>query len=211
VRAFYRGFDPGAFRRRHGLAAYEDRMVASIETTLGIDRSLAGRRLGREEVELLYPLFRCHHWMSVNNSVAARHGYYATPLVDLKTVRFTCRLPLVWKNAGGFESRLIARFHHGVADQLSSYGFRFSDGPGWPARLSEWSNCMRPVLARPFINAARRRLHKAGAAASMIARCREIMPGEWRLDPVLDLERLPGNVAFSRALAVETAWRELVA
>lgn len=70
---------------------------------------------------------------------------------------------------------------------------------------------MRPVFARPFINAARRRLHKAGVAAGMIARCRELMPGEWRLDPVLDLERLPDNVAFSRALAVETAWRELIA
>lgn len=210
VSAFYRGFDPRVFRRRHGLSAYQDRLVTSIESTLGIDRSTAGRRLRREEVELLYPLFRCHHWMSVNNSVATRHGYYSTPLMDMSTVRLASRLPLPWKNAGKLESRLIARLHHDTANQPSSYGFRFSDGPGRRARLAEWSNCVRPVFARPLINAVRRRLHKVGTHGGIIARCRSLLPGEWRIDPVLDLERLPDNVAFSRALAVEIAWRELV-
>jgi asparagine synthase (glutamine-hydrolysing) len=211
VRTFYRGFDPRVFRRRHGLVAYQDRMVASVEATLGIDRSAAGRRLLREEVELLYPLFRCHFWMSVNNSVATRHGCYSTPLVDLNTVRLASRLPLPWKNAGWLESRLIARLHPGIANQPSSYGFRFSDGPDRRARLKEWANCMRPVFARPLINAARRRLHKIGTGAGMIVHYRSLVPGEWRLDPVLDLGHLPDNAAFSRALAVEIAWRELVA
>lgn len=210
VRAFYRGFDPRVFRRHDGFATYQDRMVSSIETTLGIDRS-RDRRLGRAQVELLYPLFRCHHWMSVNNSVAVRHGYYATPLVDLNTVRLTCQLPLPWKNAGRLESRLITGLHGGIAGQPSSYGFRFSDGPDRRAHLSEWSNCMRPVFARPFINAARRRLHKVGATADMIARCRALLPDEWRVDPILNLDRLPDNAALSRALAVEIAWRGLVA
>jgi asparagine synthase (glutamine-hydrolysing) len=209
VRAFYRGFDSGVFRRRHGLFEYQDQLVASIEATLGVDR-LPKRRLRRTQVELLYPLFRCHFWMGVNNSIAARHGYYATPLVDLNTVRLACGLPLAWKNAGAFESRLIARLNHAIADQPTSYGFRFSDGPDRAARLTEWANCMRPVFARPLINAMRRRLNKIGPKAGMIARCRSLLPGEWRLDSVLDLERLPDNSAFSRALAVEVAWRELV-
>jgi asparagine synthase (glutamine-hydrolysing) len=210
VRAFYRGFDPRMFRRRHGLATYQDRMVASIESTLGIDRSRTDRRLGRTEVELLYPLFRCHHWMSVNNSVAIRHGYYATPLVDPNTVRLASRLPLAWKNAGKLESRLIASLHRGIADQPSSYGFRFSDGPNRRAYLSEWSNCMRPVFARPVINAARRRLHDIGANAGLTAHGRSLVPGDWRLDAVLELEKLPDNMAFSRALTVEIVWRQLV-
>jgi asparagine synthase (glutamine-hydrolysing) len=210
VRAFYRGFNPRVFRRRRDLAAYQDRMVASIETILAIDRPI-NRRLRRAQVELLYPLFRCHFWMSVNNSVATRHGYYDTPLADVNTIRLACQLPLAWKNAGKLESRLITRLHYGIADQPSSYGFRFSDGPGRSARLTEWGNCLRPVFARPFINAARRRLHKIGAHAGMIARCRSLLPGEWRLDPFLNLERLPDGAALSRALAVEIAWRELVA
>jgi asparagine synthase (glutamine-hydrolysing) len=210
VRAFYRGFEPRVFRRRYGLAAYEDRMVASIENTLGTDSSRTARRLGRTQVELLYPLFRCHFWMGVNNSVATRHGYYSTPLVDLNTVRLATRLRLPWKNAGRLESRLITRLHPDIAGQFSSYGFRFSDGPDQRARVTEWANCMRPVFARPLINAARRHLRKARTGAGMVARCRSLLPGEWRLDCVLDFEHLPDNVAFSRALAVEIAWREFL-
>jgi len=69
---------------------------------------------------------------------------------------------------------------------------------------------MRPVPARPYINAARRHLYKLRVAPQMIADCRALLPGEWRLDPVLDLARLPDNTAFARALAVEVAWRELL-
>jgi len=210
VRAFYRGFDPKVFRRPRGLVSYEDGMVSSIGRTLGIQNATARQTLGRQQAELLYPLFRCHYWMGVNNSVGVRHGYYATPLVDLKTVRLASPLPLAWKNAGGLESRLIAKLHPGIAGQPSTYGFRFSDGPDRRAHLAEWITCMRPVPARPYINAARRHLYKLRVAPQMIADCRALLPGEWRLDPVLDLARLPDNTAFARALAVEVAWRELL-
>ncbi len=210
VRAFYRGFDFRVFRRRDGLSVYEDRMVSSIEATLGIDRSTGDRSLARGQVELVYPLFRCHYWMGVNNSVAVRHGHYFTPLLDLNTVRSTCRLPLAWKNAGRLESRLIARFHEGVADQPSSYGFTFADGPDRRARFREWTTRVRPPFVRPFINATRRRLHRQRVSADMLACYRGMLPGEWRMDPVLDLSRLPDNQSFARALAVEIAWRELV-
>ena len=211
VRSFYRGFDPKVFRRLDGLASWQDHLVSSIGGSLGLDSHAARRRLRREQVELIYPLFRCHHWMSVNNSVATRHGYYATPLVDLNTVRLAWQLPMAWKDAGKLESHLVARLHHEIANQSSAYGFRFSDGPDWRAHFAEWATCVRPVFARPFINAARRRLRRLGVAPDMIAHCRSLLPGEWRLDPVLDLERLPDNPAFARALAVEVAWRELVA
>lgn len=210
VRAFYRGFDPKVFRRPEGLASYEHNLVVSIGRTLGLPNAVANQTLRRGQAELLYPLFRCHHWMGVNNSIGVRHGHYVTPLVDLKTVLQTCSLPLAWKNAGRLESRLIARFHPGVAGQPSTYGFRFSDGPDSRARFAEWITCMRPMFARPYINAARRRLHKLGVTPGMIARCRALLPGEWRLDSLLDLQRLPDNAAFARALAVEVAWREMV-
>jgi asparagine synthase (glutamine-hydrolysing) len=211
VRTFYRGFDRGVFRRPGGLASWQDHLVSSIGCALGLDGPAARRTLRREQVELIYPLFRCHHWMGVNNSVATRHGYYATPLVDLNTVRLAWQLPMAWKNAGRLESRLVAGLHPRIASQPSAYGFRFSDGPDWHAHFTEWATCMRPVRARPCINAARRRLRKSGVARAMLAHCRALLPGEWRLDPVLDLERLPDDAAFARALAVEVAWRELVA
>jgi asparagine synthase (glutamine-hydrolysing) len=69
--------------------------------------------------------------------------------------------------------------------------------------------CARPVFARPLINATRRRLQAQRVSADMLARYRALLPGEWRMDPVLDLGCLPDNQALGRALAVEIAWRKL--
>lgn len=210
VRAFYRGFDKNVFRRTTGLGAYSDRMVASIERSLGLDDGRSDRMLTRGEVELLYPLFRCHFWMGLNNGIATRYGYYLTPLIDFNTVQLTWNLPLGWKNAGRLESRLIARLHAQLADQPSSYGFRFTEGPDLRARLSDWSTRMRPVRVRPAINALHRWLANTGVPAPLVKRCRSLLPGEWRLDPVLDVAKLPDAGAFARALAVEVVWRKLL-
>ncbi len=209
VRAFYRGFDPSVFRRRDGLAAYEADMTASIARTVGLDAAEAGSLLAREQVELVYPLFRCHHWMGLNNSVALRHGAFMTPLVDLRTIRDACMLPLAWKNAGRLEARLVTALHRGIASRPSAYGFAFSAGPDLRARWTEWSTGMRPICARPLINAARRRLHGQRASVPLAGRYRALLPGEWRLDGVLDLARLPDDASLARAMSVELVSREL--
>ncbi|MDE2154337.1 MAG: asparagine synthase [Xanthomonadaceae bacterium] len=214
VRAFYRGFSRGAFREPDGLANYEARLAASMRNTVGMSTAGNGRRargrLARAQVELLYPLFRCHYWMSVNNSVAVRHGYYTTPLVDLAFVRLALRVPLRWKDAGALESRLIAALHPAVAAQSSAYGFSFDAGPDWRARLAEWTACARPVRLRPLINAARRRLRNIRAAPALLQRYRTLLPGEWRMDPLLDLAQLPDDRALARALAIEVVWRRIL-
>jgi asparagine synthase (glutamine-hydrolysing) len=210
VQAFYRGFSKKVFRRAGVLGAYCDRLVASIERSLGLGQGRSDRRFTRGQVELLYPLFRCHFWMGLNNSIATRHGYYMTPLIDLNTVQLTWNLPLGWKNAGRLESRLIAALHAELANQPSSYGFRFTDGPDWRARFSDWSTRMRPVRARPVINALHRHLADAAVPMALAERCRSLLPGEWRLDPILDLAKLPDAGAFARALAIEVVWRELI-
>jgi hypothetical protein len=68
----------------------------------------------------------------------------------------------------------------------------------------------RPVFARPFINAAGRYLRRRAVAPTLLAYCRAVLPGEWCMDRLLDLQRLPGNQALARALAVEVAWRKLL-
>lgn len=208
VRAFYRGFDARCLRRPRALGRYQERLAASIA------RSVGGvgddGRLSREQIERAYPLFRCHYWMGVNNGIALRTGHFATPLVDLQTVRLASVLPLQWKNAGALQSRLIQALHPGIARHLSDYGFRFSDGPDARARRSDWATRMRPVLARPLINATRRRLQQLGVPRDMLDRYRTLLDGEWRLDSVLDLARLPDEAAFSRALSVELVARGVV-
>ncbi|MCW0200504.1 MAG: asparagine synthase [Rhodanobacter thiooxydans] len=209
VRAFYRGFSRGVFGEPEGLANYEARLAASIRNIVGMSPA-GNERLSRAQVELLYPLFRCHYWMGVNNSVAVRHGYYATPLVDLASVRLALRVPLRWKNAGALESRLVAALHPAIAAEPSAYGFRFDVGPGWRARLAEWTACARPVRLRPLINATRRHLRKARVAPALLQRYRALLPGEWRMDQLLDLTQLVDDRALGRALAVEVVWRRIL-
>lgn len=211
VRTFYRGFDDKVFRQTDARRAYEDRMQASIERTLGLGGAAGGQKLTREEVELVYPLFRCHYWMGVNNSVAVRYGCYMTPLVDLSLIRLACRIPLAWKNAGRLQARMIVALHSGAAGERSAYGFRFIDGPDQRARLQEWATRMRPVFARPLINAMHRRSSPQQVSSGEVERWRALLPGEWRLDRTLDLRRLPTAGAFNRALSIEVVWRELVA
>lgn len=208
VETFYRGFSAKVFRGADGLSDYKSRLATSMAEALGIP-GFGSTRLTRQQVELLYPLFRCHFWMAVNNSVGVRHGHYFTPLVDLELVRMAQQLPLRWKNAGAFQSRLVAALHPGAATQLSEYGFRFDDGPDWKARLAERLVCARPPRLRPLINAARRNLKNVRAAPDTLQMYRALLPGEWRLDSLLDLGQLPDNTALRRALAVEVVWRRI--
>ncbi|CAM5365045.1 hypothetical protein RLIN73S_07102 [Rhodanobacter lindaniclasticus] len=210
VRTFYRGFDRKALRQSVALSAYENRMAASIAYAIGVRDGDLARPVDRDRLELAYPLFRCHHWMAVNNSVALRYGYYATPLVDPKSVAMAWQVPLQWKDAGLLEGRLINALHAGVAGQMSEYGFRFSDGPTIKARVHAWMDRSRPVWARPLINTAGRHLRRHTIAPAWLAHCRALLPGEWCLDYLLDLQRLPGNQSVARALAVEIVWRKLL-
>lgn len=211
VRTFYRGFDRSVFRRPRGLRDYQESMVASMEHLFRAAEAQATvdshGTLARAQVELLYPLFRCHYWMGVNNSIAVRHGYYATPLVDLDAVRLSSRLPLAWKEAGLLEGRLIARLDPVAAAQPSAYGFRFTEDPDRRARGGERAMAMRPPILRPMINAVRRRLHGVGVASADVVKLRQILPGEWRTDTWLDLDKLPDEGALHRAFSLEAAWR----
>ncbi len=208
VRAFYRGFDARCLRRARALDRYQERLASSIARSVG--RAGPDGRLGRDEIERVYPLFRCRYWMGVNNGIALRSGYFATPLVDLQSVRMASALPLAWKNAGALQSRLIDSLHPGVARHRSGYGFHFGDGPDARSRRSDWATRVRPVLVRPLINATRRRLQRARVPGDLLARYRALLRGEWRLDPALDLTRLSDEATFSRALAVEIVARGLV-
>src|SRR3546814_4014069 len=73
---------------------------------------------------------------------------------------------------------------------MSEYGFRFSDGPHARGRFHAWMSRSRPVFARPFINTAGRCLRRSAVAPTLLAYCRAVLPGEWCMDRLLDLQRL---------------------
>lgn len=207
VHAFYRGFDGRALRKPRALHDYTGRLAESIARSVG--GTGADGRLDRAQLERVYPLFRCHHWMGLNNSLAVRLGWFTTPLVDLTGVRIASSLPLAWKNAGALQSRLIHALHPGIARYPSSYGFRFSEGPDAGMLRADWATRIRPVFARPLINATRRRLYGLGVSADRVARFRRLFPGAWRVDRSMRLEHLPDDGALERALSIEVVSREL--
>lgn len=210
VTTFYRGFDRRTLREPGALHAYVERMAQSILRAVARGETDTTHRLGRDQIELAYPLFRCHHWMGVNVSVALRHGAYMAPLIDPVSVALACRLPLAWKNVGRLEGLTIARLDPLLGKLANGYGYRFADGPSARARWNAWLTRARPVRARPLINTLGRRARQHAVDPAQLAHYRNLLPGEWRLDRWLDLARLPDNYAFARALAIETTWRKLL-
>ncbi len=208
VHVFYRAFDAAVLRSARDLGRYEERLEASIARSLAaVDVTPGPAGYGRDAVELVYPLFRCHHWMGVNNSVALREGWFATPLLDATTVGVAHRLPLTWKDAGRLESRLITRLNPPVATYDSGYGFRFSDGPGARQKASERLTQLRPAGLRPLVNAIARRMRREGIAPVQVAKLRARLPGEWQVDAFLDVARLPDASALARAVSIEIVSR----
>jgi asparagine synthase (glutamine-hydrolysing) len=66
------------------------------------------------------------------------------------------------------------------------------------------------VRLRPLINATRRSLQNVRAAPALLQRYRTLLPGEWRMDSLLDLTQLADDRALGRALAVEVVWRRIL-
>ncbi len=83
-------------------------MARSIALSIGLrcgESDIRRTTITREQVELVYPFFRCHHWMGLNNSISIRYGHFHDSLVTLQLVREAVSLPIAWKNTGAFESR----------------------------------------------------------------------------------------------------------
>jgi asparagine synthase (glutamine-hydrolysing) len=210
VTTFYRGFDWRTLRESAALPSYIERMAQAILRAVAPGETDTTRRLERSRIELAYPLFRCHHWMAVNVSVALRHGAFMAPLIDPASVAMTYGLPMAWKNVGRLEGLVIARLNPLLGQVANGYGYRFANGPNLHARWKAWLTRARPVRARPVINAFGRRARKHLVDPALLAHYRRLLPGKWRSDRWLDLASLPDNYAFARALAIETTWRELV-
>jgi hypothetical protein len=53
-------------------------------------------------------------------------------------------------------------------------------------------------------------LGRSGLPRDVTASWRRAIPGEWLMDGILDVDRLPSVDAFGRMLAIEVAWRHVL-
>ena len=149
VAAFYSNWLPGAIGAPREREAFFAQLANEILKCLGYDATRdADRLLDRDEVELVYSLFRLRYWMGRNNSVAAGYGLFMTPLVCPGLVPMAASIPLAWKTHGRLEAAVITRLSPRVAAGPSNYGFDFSQGPSSAHRARVTSTLVRPPALR---------------------------------------------------------------
>ncbi|TXG81459.1 MAG: hypothetical protein E6R12_14220 [Sphingomonadales bacterium] len=115
--------------------------------------------LTRQQVEKIYPAFRCRPFFGREISLVGRHGAYFMPFLETDLVRAALQIPLRYKTFGQFQARLIAAIDPKLARYMSSYGHSFDQPPGVEHRLSELSGMVRPPWMRRLSHPLKNRLN----------------------------------------------------
>ncbi len=152
VWSFYSRYVPGWCTEAFDEAAYLSALAAKIAATVG-----GGEPLTREQVEYVYPAFRCGYWMGRNNSINARLGFALTPFIDRDLVRLAARVPLRLKNHGRFEAALIRAVSPALAAYRSDYGHAFDREPPLSRIVKDYATLLRPPRLRRYTYRLRNR------------------------------------------------------
>ena len=145
--SFYSRFDPKACTGLFSEVGYHRALGEKVAATVGNRRD---QKLSRQQIEMLYPMFRCRFWMGRNNSVNNRLGPALTPFIDANIVPAALAIPMKWKNTGLFEGRLIRAVSPTLAGYPSSYGHGFDVDPPLKRRLQELAVFARPPILRRY-------------------------------------------------------------
>jgi asparagine synthase (glutamine-hydrolysing) len=151
--SFYNRYDPRACTGLFSERAYHAALGEKIRAALGHNRSV----LEREEIELLYVIFRCRYWMGKNNSINNRFGWTLTPFINYKVVKDAVSIPLAYKNHGRLEATLIQTVNQALAQRPSAYGHSFAEEPPLSRILSDYATILRPPFVRRYTYRIRNR------------------------------------------------------
>ncbi len=141
---FYAQFDPQVTTSRFNDREYYACLEHKVQAVLDSDSS----ELRRQQIEMLYPLFRCRYWMGKNNSINNRLGFMLTPFIDLLIVRLALQIPLAEKNFGKFQASLIQTIDPVLAAYPSDYGHSFVEAPNLKHKVKDMATICRPIWLR---------------------------------------------------------------
>ncbi len=145
--SFFSQYDPRVCTDRFNDAAYQASLAQRLADCVGVGPH---SMLSRDQVEFLYPYFRCRYWMGRNNSVNNRFGFAATPFIEHAVVSSALRLPLGHKILGRLQARMIAKIDPALAAYPSAYGYPFDQAPPRSHRLTYLSSYYRPPWLRRY-------------------------------------------------------------
>jgi hypothetical protein len=198
VSVFYSQYLPGMFTRRADEHEFRSRLGTTIDRQLGGN----GDRYDRNMIELAYPLFRARYWLSRNNSVANRVGYYWTIPLDPLLLKQTHQYPMSWKNYGKLEARVIDILDHQTANYTSGYGFAFSNGPPLSYRMSIKLQQHRPPTLRRH-SASIKRMLGLSKTYSIPAEGLKLVPGDLAVRKIFNVDLVGDYAQADRVLTVE--------
>ena len=196
--SFFSQYDPrlctARFSNRRYQAALAQRIAESAHAST--DASLS-----RDQVEYLYPYFRCRYWMGRNNSVNNRLGLAATPFIEHAVISSALQVPLRHKTLGPLQARMIAKADPALAAYPSAYGCSFDGEPPLSYRLKYLATYLRPPSLRRFTYRLRR---QPPMPRQLQPPYREAVLGEiGYIQDYLQVERLTDPGQLNRALTAE--------
>lgn len=196
--SFFSQYDPrlctARFSNPHYQAGLAQRIAESAYAST--DASLS-----RDQVEFLYPYFRCRYWMGRNNSVNNRLGLAATPFIEHAVISSALQAPLQHKTMGRLQARMIAKADPALAAYPSAYGYSFDREPPLSYRLKYLGTYLRPPSLRRFTYRLRR---QPPLPQQLLSPYREAVLGELAyIQDYLQIESLTDPGQLSRALTAE--------
>lgn len=162
--AFFSQFDPAVCTAAFVEENYLARLATAVAHLLNIEpgEDALALRLSRQQIEYLYPCFRCVYWMGRNNSVNNRFGYYTTPFIEPALVQLGLQIPMRFKAHGKFEAALIRDADPALAHYPSAYGQPLDEAPTLKRRFKSGLTVLRPVRVRRLSYRLQNRLHRPG-------------------------------------------------
>ena len=196
--SFFSQYDPRLCTPRFSNRGYQASLAQRIAECA---RARGDVRLNRDQVEFLYPYFRCRYWMGRNNSVNNRLGFAATPFIEHAVIDSALQVPLQHKTLGLLQARMITKVDPALAAYPSAYGYSFDREPPLSYRLKYLGTYLRPPSLRRFTYRLRR---QPPVPKQLLSPYREAVLGELAyVQDYLQVERLTDPGQLSRALTAE--------
>lgn len=144
VGAFYARYDPKTCTDQFDPAHFETLIGQDIKAAIGA----SGDLLSRQQVEMVYPLFRGRYWTARDVPTNQEFGGFLVPFMEPGIIKGTPSIPISLKNYGRFEGRMIRRINPRLAAYMSDYGFSFSQDPPMSYVLKMQLTHQRPIALR---------------------------------------------------------------
>lgn len=204
--SFYNRFDPRLCTARFDENRYFERLGEKVKRTVGTNEEV----LKRQEIEFLYPAFRCRYWMGRNNGVNNALGYALTPFIDANIVPDAVATPLKFKNYGRLEGAMIRMVSPALAAYESAYGHNFLDPPPQARKLKDLSTFLRPPALRRFTYRLHRRSRDSWTYYLKPDYIAEILRDDFSyMRRFVDVENIADGEQFARICTLEYLFQRL--